>query len=258
MRARAKISFRSMVRAETIQQTVYTTILKSYEDFNPMFIKEATKVAREFKKSKVTTYIGMLHLLDVAHKLVTGKAWQDTTRSLNINELMMKGLQKAHESHCNHDEGHVTKIDRQSTKVIGHIHLENLANNNIISKTVAYGRKDYDSDSDEDNAEGKMQAAGMVNIIQQMVNKETVYYFLQNVTVDNEPLFEKINQRQWFMFKKVRSKLELQLFLMIYAKNLGTQGLIKNFIEMKILELKKDIFINDVIQGRGLVIPNTF
>ena len=58
---------------------------------------------------------------------------------------------------------------------------------------------------DEENKDGKIKAAGMVNVIQQMVNKDTIFYFLQNVTIDNEPLFEKINQRQWFQFKKTRS-----------------------------------------------------
>lgn len=92
-----------------------------------------------------------------------------------------------------------------------------------------------------------MHELGMTNIIKELVNKNSIHYFMQNVVIDNGPLYEKLNQRQWYQYKNEKSQQDLQLQIVKYIHKLGMKGLIQNFVAMKILSLEQQRFITELI-----------
>lgn len=64
MRARAKIGFRSMRRAQTLTHLVLSAVLKTQLAFNPFMKDDLSQVAHLFKKDQSVAYNEILELLE--------------------------------------------------------------------------------------------------------------------------------------------------------------------------------------------------
>lgn len=89
LRIRAKISYKSMARSESIMMMFSHYVIKTYQAFNPGLAREYKQVIKLFMKCKVKSTTELIKVLDFSYTAITGKSWNRSNRNKSVIEVLM-------------------------------------------------------------------------------------------------------------------------------------------------------------------------